>query len=204
MKVVLFCGGKGTRIDGSGEGLPKPMLSIGYRPILWHVMKYYAHFGHTDFILCLGYKASAIKHYFLHYNEAESNDFVMSQGGRSVQLMSSDIDDWTITFVDTGPTTNIGQRLKAVESHLAGEEHFLANYSDGLTDLDLPGICPRSAVQGKGRKPALGPAGTDTSRCLDGRRGMCSGYHAGDRDRPVDQWGLLRLQTRNFRLSQRG
>ena len=138
MKVVLFCGGRGTRLAGPGGGdVPKPMISIGYRPILWHVMKYYAHFGHQDFILCLGYRADAIKDYFLHYDEAVSNDFVLTDGGRQVQLMRSDIDDWTITFVDTGVSASIGERLKAVEPYLDGEEYFLVNYSDGLTDLDL-------------------------------------------------------------------
>ena len=102
MKVVLLCGGRGTRLNGTGGEVPKPMLPIGYRPILWHIMKYYACFGHKDFILCLGYRADVIKNYFLHYDEAVSNDFVLSRGGRNVQLMSSDIDDWTITFVDTG------------------------------------------------------------------------------------------------------
>lgn len=137
MKVVLFCGGRGTRLNGPGPEVPKPMMPIGYRPILWHVMKYYAHFGHHDFVLCLGYRADAIKDYFLHYDEAVSNDFVLRGGGRQVELMQSDIDDWTITFVDTGVNASIGERLKAVEPFLAGEEFFLANYSDGLTDLDL-------------------------------------------------------------------
>jgi glucose-1-phosphate cytidylyltransferase len=101
-------------------------------------MKYYAYFGHTDFILCLGYRSDAIKNYFLNYNECVSNDFVLSGGGKKLELISSDIDDWRITFVDTGITSNIGQRLKAVEKHLQGEDEFLANYSDGLTDLLLP------------------------------------------------------------------
>lgn len=120
------------------ENLPKPMVQIGYRPILWHVMKYYAHFGHKDFVLCLGYGADTIKNYFLNYNECVSNDFVLSRGGKQLDLISSDIHDWRITFVDTGIHSNIGQRLKAVEKHLSGEEVFFANYSDGLTDLPLP------------------------------------------------------------------
>jgi glucose-1-phosphate cytidylyltransferase len=138
MKVVLFCGGLGTRIRDYSENIPKPMVEIGYRPILWHVMKYYAHYGHKDFILCLGYKADAIKNYFLRYNEAVTNDFVLSNGGKELQLLGSDIQDWTITFADTGMYANVGQRLKAVEKYLAGEEMFLANYVDGLTDLHLP------------------------------------------------------------------
>ena len=113
------------------------MVPIGYRPILWHVMKYYAHYGHKDFILCLGYKADVIKNYFRNYDECVSNDFVLSAGGKSLELLNSDIDDWRITFVDTGLNANIGQRFKAVEKYLKDEEVFLANYSDGLSDVDL-------------------------------------------------------------------
>lgn len=138
MKVVLFCGGLGTRLREFGDNIPKPLVPLGYRPVLWHVMKYYAHFGHKDFILCLGYKADKIKEYFLHYDEAISNDFVLSQGGRQVDLIRSDIDDWRITFVDTGLRSNIGQRLRAVRHLVEKDEMFLANYSDGLTDMPLP------------------------------------------------------------------
>jgi glucose-1-phosphate cytidylyltransferase len=137
MKVVLFCGGMGLRIRDA-ENIPKPLVQIGYRPVLWHVMKYYAHFGHKDFILCLGYGADAIKRYFLDYSECTSNDFVLSQGGRKVELYNSDIHDWRITFADTGIDSNIGERLKGVERYLEGEDEFLANYSDGLSDLPLP------------------------------------------------------------------
>lgn len=138
MKVVLFCGGLGMRLRDYSETVPKPMVNIGYRPILWHVMKYYAHYGHKDFILCLGHRADAIKNYFLNYNECASNDFVLSWGGKKLELYNSDIQDWRITFADTGIESNVGQRLKAVERYLEGEEEFLANYSDGLTDLPLP------------------------------------------------------------------
>ena len=137
MKVVLFCGGLGLRIRDA-KNIPKPMIQIGYRPILWHVMKYYAHYGHKDFILCLGYQADTVKDYFLKYNECVSNDFVLSRGGKKLELFNSDIHDWRITFADTGINSNIGQRLKAVEKYLEGEDEFLANYSDGLTDLPLP------------------------------------------------------------------
>jgi glucose-1-phosphate cytidylyltransferase len=137
MKVVLFCGGLGMRLREFTETIPKPMVNIGYRPILWHIMKYYAHYGHKDFILCLGYGADFIKDYFLNYNECLSNDFVLRKGGKNLQLFNSDIDDWNITFADTGTTANIGQRLKAVEKYLEGDHVFLANYSDGLTDVPL-------------------------------------------------------------------
>ena len=138
MKVVLFCGGLGMRIREYPEPVPKPMITIGYRPILWHVMKYYAHYGYKDFILCLGYRADAVKNYFLNYDECLSNNFVLSNGGRELRLLNSDIHDWNITFVDTGTQANVGQRLKAVEEYLQGERVFLANYSDGLTNLPLP------------------------------------------------------------------
>lgn len=138
MKVVLFCGGLGMRLRDYSETIPKPMVTIGNRPILWQVMKYYAHYGHKDFILCLGHRADAVKNYFLNYDECVSNDFVLSGGGKKLELFNSDIHDWRITFADTGINSNIGQRLKAVEKYLDGEEEFLANYSDGLSDLPLP------------------------------------------------------------------
>lgn len=137
MKVVLFCGGLGLRLRDYAENIPKPMVTIGYRPIVWHVMKYYAHFGHKDFILCLGHRADSIKNYFVHYDEYISNDFTLTGDGKSLTLINRDIHDWKITFADTGISSNIGQRLKAVEKHLEGEDMFLANYSDGLTDLPL-------------------------------------------------------------------
>ena len=149
MKVVLFCGGFGTRLREYSEIIPKPMVNIGYRPILWHVMKYYAYYGHNDFILCLGYKADYIKNYFLNYNEALSNDFVLTQGGKNLELLHSDINDWRITFVDTGLSSNIGQRLMAVKSHLEGGDVFLANYSDGLTNLPLPTMIDHFEAQDK-------------------------------------------------------
>jgi glucose-1-phosphate cytidylyltransferase len=144
MKVVLFCGGLGLRLRDHSERLPKPMVRIGYRPILWHVMKYYAHFGHKDFVLCLGYKADVVKEYFLTYSEALSNDFVLSGNGHGeghgasrIELLGSDIHDWRITFADTGTHANIGERLKAVQRYVGGEDVFLANYGDVLTDANL-------------------------------------------------------------------
>jgi glucose-1-phosphate cytidylyltransferase len=137
MKVVLFCGGLGMRLRDFSDQIPKPLVDVGPRPILWHLMSYYSHFGHRDFILCLGHGARAIKEYFLRYDECLSNDFVLSEGGKKVELLRRDIDSWRITFVDTGLASNIGERLGLVREHLAGEEVFMANYADGLTDLDL-------------------------------------------------------------------
>jgi glucose-1-phosphate cytidylyltransferase len=149
VKVVLFCGGLGLRMRDYSETIPKPMIKVGYRPILWHLMKYYAHFGHTDFILCLGYRGDVIKDYFLRYEETVSNDFVLERGGKQIELLRRDIDSWRIAFVDTGPTASIGQRLRAVQPYLRGEEVFLANYSDGVTDLDLPRYLDEVERQGK-------------------------------------------------------
>lgn len=149
MKVVLFCGGLGTRLRDYGNNIPKPLVPIGYRPVLWHVMKYYAHFGHKDFILCLGYLADKIKHYFLNYDECVSNDFTFSQGGKQIELKHSDIQDWNITFVDTGLNSNIGTRLRLVAPYLKGEEMFLANYSDGLTDYPLTEMVNAFKASGK-------------------------------------------------------
>ena len=137
MKVVLFCGGFGTRLREHSETIPKPMVDVGYRPIIWHLMRYYAHFGHKDFILCLGYRGDYIKNYFLNYNECLSNNFVLSNGGRTVHLYDNDIEDWRISFIDTGLHKNIGERLMAVKPYLEGERMFMANYADGLSDLNL-------------------------------------------------------------------
>jgi glucose-1-phosphate cytidylyltransferase len=137
MKVVIFCGGAGMRLRGYADDVPKPMVQIGTRPILWHLMKYYAHFGHKDFILCLGHKGNVIKDYFLHYDESVSNDFVWSHAGKKIHLLNRDIDDWTITFVQTGANATVAERLKSVEPYLQEEEIFLANYGDGLSDLPL-------------------------------------------------------------------
>jgi glucose-1-phosphate cytidylyltransferase len=137
MKVVLFCGGLGTRLREHSDTVPKSLVNIGTRPILWHLMRYYAHFGHRDFVLCLGYRGDMIREYFLNYNEALSNDFTLSEGGRKIELHSHDIEDWRITFVDTGLHSNIGQRLLRARQYLEHEPMFLANYSDGLSDLPL-------------------------------------------------------------------
>jgi glucose-1-phosphate cytidylyltransferase len=137
VKVVLFCGGLGMRMREGAASVPKPMNMIGDRPLLWHVMRYYAHFGHTDFILCLGYGAAAVKEYFLRYDETQSNDFTMVGGSRDIRLHSSDITDWNVTFIDTGLNSSIGERLMRVRSYLDDEEMFLANYADTLTDAPL-------------------------------------------------------------------
>jgi glucose-1-phosphate cytidylyltransferase len=137
VKVVLFCGGRGMRLRDYSEWIPKPLVDVGPRPIVWHLMSYYAHYGHTDFILCLGHGANAIKEYFRHHDECPSDDFVLSEGGRKVQLLARAVESWRLTFVDTGQNSTIGERLRAVRSYLGDDEVFLANYADGLSDLDL-------------------------------------------------------------------
>jgi glucose-1-phosphate cytidylyltransferase len=141
MKVVLFCGGYGMRMRDGVSDLPKPMHQVGPRPLIWHVMRYYAHFGHKDFVLCLGYGAHHIKDFFLNYDETASNDFVLR--GTDVELLGSDIKDWTITFAHTGLDSPIGERLRRVRKHVEGEEMFLANYADVLTDAPLDRMIDR-------------------------------------------------------------
>ncbi len=137
------------RLQPTSENVPKPLVPIGEKPLLWHLMKYYSYFGHKDFILCLGYKGEQIKKFFLNYDECLANDFVLTKGGKDRQLLKSDIEDWRITFAETGLNSNIGQRLKAVQKYLEGEERFLANYSDGLTSLRLPDLIDFSVKHGK-------------------------------------------------------
>jgi glucose-1-phosphate cytidylyltransferase len=138
MKVVIFCGGLGTRLREHSDTVPKPLVNVGYRPILWHLMRYYSHFGHNDFVLCLGYRGDLIREYFLTYNESMSNDFTLSLNAQQVDLHTRDAADWRITFVDTGLHSNIGQRLLRVRRYVQNEPMFLANYADGLSDLPLP------------------------------------------------------------------
>ena len=149
VKVVIFCGGLGVRMGEATQRIPKPMIHVGTQPILWHIMKWYASWGHSDFILCLGYRAEVVKEYFLNYNEALTNDFVLTDGGRSVELLGADISNWRITFLDTGVQATIGERLKAAEPYLANDDLFLANYGDGLTDAPLNDMVDTLVASGK-------------------------------------------------------
>jgi glucose-1-phosphate cytidylyltransferase len=137
MKVVLFCGGLGTRLREHSDTIPKPLVSIGSRPIIWHLMRYYAHYGHRDFVLCLGYRGDLVRDYFLSYRETMSNDFTMSEGGKQIELHATDISDWRITFVDTGLHASIAERLLQVRKYVQDEPAFLANYADGLSDVPI-------------------------------------------------------------------
>jgi len=149
MKVVIFCGGLGMRLREYRENIPKPLVPIGRLPILWHVMKYYAHFGHKDFVLCVGYRGDAIRKSFsLNGNRPNSNG-ASSMTNKHQELLEKDLREWNITFVDSGAHANIGQRLKATEKYLAGEEMFLANYADALSDLPLPELLRFAKGHGK-------------------------------------------------------
>ena len=124
------------RLKEYTDSVPKPLAPIGDHPVIWHLMKYYSHYGHKDFVLCLRHKGESIKRFFLNYNEALSNDFVLSEGGRKLQLLSTDFQKWSITFVNTGAKASVGERLRAVQEYVKDEEIFLANYVDGLTNLE--------------------------------------------------------------------
>ena len=147
MKVVLFCGGLGTRIREYSEGIPKPMIPIGHEPILWHLMQYYSQYGHRDFVLCMGYKANVIKEFFLGYKPQSYMDCVVS--GSRVELLGQAPEDWRVTLIDTGIWRNIGERLWTVRNHVIDEEMFLVNYSDGLTDLKLDDMIANFKASGK-------------------------------------------------------
>jgi glucose-1-phosphate cytidylyltransferase len=149
MKVVLFCGGLGTRIREYSESIPKPMIPVGHQPILWHVMQYYCDYGHVDFILTLGYKANVIKEFFLSYRPQIFADCIVSGSGANVKLLDESEEDWCVTLIDTGIWRNIGERLFAVRDHLKDEDIFLANYADGLTDVNLDDMVERFKKSGK-------------------------------------------------------
>lgn len=149
MKTVLFCGGLGTRIRDYAENIPKPMIPVGDKPILWHLMDFYSQYGHKDFVLCLGYKANVIKEYFLNYRPQVYADCVVTRGGSQVEILGEPQQDWRITMIDTGIWRNIGERLWAVREHVQGEEMFMANYSDGLAAVDLPAMIETFRQSGK-------------------------------------------------------
>lgn len=151
MKVVIFCGGYGVRMGEETRRIPKPMIEIGGKPILWHIMRYYSMWGHDEFILCLGYKGEVVKQFFLSYNGALLNDFVLDRDatGTKLELLSQDLDKWRITFVDTGLNATIGERLKAVEPYIGDDETFLATYGDGLVDAPLPHVIEEFDASGK-------------------------------------------------------
>jgi glucose-1-phosphate cytidylyltransferase len=141
MKVVIFCGGKGTRLREETEYRPKPMVPIGHRPILWHIMKLYAHYGHTDFILCLGYKGEMIQNFFRNYLWMTSD--VTLRLGRDPEIKFHDRhteENWCVTLADTGEETMTARRLKKIERYIGDDETFLLTYGDGVGDIHIPSI----------------------------------------------------------------
>ena len=199
MKVVIFCGGQGLRMREASEVAPKPMIPIGNRPVLWHVMKYYAHFGFTDFVLCLGYKAEAIKQFFLTYNEALTNDFVLSDGGASVHVLKTDIHNWNITFVDTGLHACIGERLRAVATP-APRRRDVPRQLRRHADRRRP---PRDDLVRQGcerdRELPGGAAELQLPRRLDGRARARRRHPGRDALGRLDQRRLLRVPQRDPR-----
>jgi glucose-1-phosphate cytidylyltransferase len=149
MKVILFCGGRGTRIRDYSESIPKPMIPLGHQPILRHVMQWYSDYGHDEFVLCLGYKANVIKDFFLNTRPQTFSDCVVTHGGQDVKLLGDTVKDWSITLLDTGIWRSIGERLWAAQNHVRNEKMFLANYSDGLTDVDLDDMIVKFEASGK-------------------------------------------------------
>jgi glucose-1-phosphate cytidylyltransferase len=137
VRTIVFCGGRPLRPSETERPIPKPMIMIGYRPVLWHVMRTYAHWGMNDFVLCLGYGGDQVKNYFLTYEETLSNDFVISGPNRDVEVLGSDIHDWRIAFVDTGIASTLAQRLLATRRIVGDDEIFCANYGDVVTDAPL-------------------------------------------------------------------
>ena len=198
MKVVLFCGGYGLRMrNDHNDVIPKPMQMVGPRPLLWHVMHYYAHFGHTEFILCLGYGAEAIKDYFLDYREAESNDFVLRAS--KIELLNSDISDWSITFVDTGLESAIGERLRRVRQHLGEDEYFLANYADVLTDAPLDDVITKFHESGRGCIHARRHAPVLVPLRQRGRERRGQGDHPGQPAAHLGERRIFRPQSGDLR-----
>ncbi|MFA5890640.1 MAG: glucose-1-phosphate cytidylyltransferase [Actinomycetota bacterium] len=149
MQAVILCGGLGTRMREETEFRPKPMVEIGGRPILWHIMKTYAHHGITEFVLCLGYKGSMIKDYFLNY-ETTSNDFTVRLGRKDrIHFHGAHNEgDWSVTLVDTGPDTNTGGRVKRIEPFINGDR-FLVTYGDGVGDVDISATVLHHESHGK-------------------------------------------------------
>lgn len=147
MKVIILAGGFGTRLSEHTEVIPKPMVTVGGRPILWHIMKTYAHFGHKDFHLALGYKAEVIKEYFLNYRSLNADFTVNLLSGEVEPLEVEDI-DWRVTLVDTGPESMTGGRVKRMQSYI-GNETFMLTYGDGVADIDIDALLKFHKRHGK-------------------------------------------------------
>ena len=147
MKVIILAGGFGTRLSEYTESIPKPMVTVGGKPILWHIMKTYAHFGHKDFYLALGYKAEVIKEYFLHYRSLNA-DFTVDLASGEVEPHQTDDTDWRVTLVHTGLESMTGGRVKRLQSFI-GNEPFMLTYGDGVADIDIEALLKFHKSHGK-------------------------------------------------------
>ncbi len=180
MKVVILAGGRGTRISEETEVLPKPMIQIGGKPILWHIMKAYSHFGFNDFVICLGYKGYVIKEYFANYF-LHSSDLTLDLGSNSMKVLGSKAEPWKVTLIDTGLETMTGGRIKRIEKYIEGKT-FLLTYGDGIGSVDInkllefhkskSKLATVTAVQLEGRFGALNiEKGEDVSSFIEKPRG---------------------------------
>jgi glucose-1-phosphate cytidylyltransferase len=150
MKVVILCGGKGTRMREETEYRPKPLVMVGDRPILWHIMKLYSHYGFNDFVLCLGYKGDMIKDYFLNYDEF-THDFTLSLGNgvKKIQHHDNGTPKWNITFVNTGLESGTAERISQIKKYIGDDEHFLLTYGDGVANVDVARLIQFHKEHGK-------------------------------------------------------
>ena len=147
MKVVLFAGGLGTRISEETESRPKPMVEIGGKPILWHIMKGYSHYGYNDFIICLGYKGYLIKEYFMHYY-MHNSDVTIELKSNKMEVHYTDTEAFNVTLVDTGISTKTAGRLKKIQKYI-GNENFMLTYGDGVSDIDIKSLIQYHESHGK-------------------------------------------------------
>lgn len=147
MKVVIFAGGMGTRISEESHLKPKPMIEIGGKPILWHIMKIYSHYGYNDFIICLGYKGYVIKEYFINYF-LHNSDMTVEVGNNKLDIHFSNAESFKVTLIDTGLQTNTAGRLKRIEKYVRNER-FMLTYGDGVADIDIPNLLKFHELHGK-------------------------------------------------------
>jgi glucose-1-phosphate cytidylyltransferase len=170
MKTVILCGGRGTRLGEHGANVPKALIEIGGRPVLWHLMKSYAHYGLNDFVLCLGYLGESIKRYFVERDWLDGN-FTLAHGERHIHQQR--IENWRITFADTGLDTNTGGRLHRVKSYLGDDETFCVTYGDGLADININELLAFHRAHGKlATLTAVHPQSTFGLLQLDGNQAV--------------------------------
>lgn len=168
MKIIILCGGKGTRLRGQTEYKPKPMVEVGNHPILWHIMKTYSHYGFNEFILCLGYKSEVIKQYFLNYRWLNSSFTIDIGNGEITPIEDRPQEPWRVTLADTGQETMTGARVKKVES-LVEDDLFMLTYGDGVCNVDINQLLQFHQAHGKiGTVTAVAPVSRYGELAIDG------------------------------------